>query len=836
MIDESIKKVLILGSGPSKIGSETELDAAAFQMMIALKKHNIRVMVMDNNPFSLTMSESQGNDVFIKEINVKNVLEIIKEVKPDAIIPIIGGLRAIHVTQELQNQGILSELNIRVLGISKESLNVLNNPDRMKSTLNHVNEPSVPSKIIKTESEAFEVVREIGFPVIVKQINQRNREGTERYICNNAEDLSDCLENNFLQDDGVCVIEKSIVGYKQVEMVGVRDQTNTKILISGLENIDAVGVHSGDSMVITPVQTLNDIEYQKLRTATFKIMDALNVVGVCHIQFALDTTSENNYYVTKITPLIGGSSALAARSTGYPIVYVCTNLLLGNSFSEIKLNHKYHHLTPIIEPTLDHIVVKMPVWPFDNIPEADQHLNTKMKSVGSTIGVGRTVEEALLKALRSSQFSPRDVLPSMHEISSDELISQLIHPKSNRLLVLIEALRRGYEIDELEELSKINKFYFYKLKALLEVEELIINHPMELHTIETAHNYGFGDSMMAETWNQPIEKVRKLFHDQNEYPTYKAIEPSAGEFDQGIKSFYSSYEKENESTKESDKTALVIGRGGNKLGPNTAADFYTAEMLIQLHKIGYRTIVMNNNPNALSLSPQISDKQYIEPIQLGAILNIIELEKPVRVFIPGNRHFLLKQLKKYTNLNVQVLPPDQETGVILPKDVTYALNFFVTKTDSYFIGTEKLISNNKSNLDYVTTYEAPYILDKESLENNIKLSQSHIKKSNWIGLVQILFNKKKNGQSEYVGIRPLRLTETVFISQATGINWIKELVKFYTNKLDINKLIDSINYAPTTQTTMQATFPFKQLNVDIDHANSSQEVGAKVKFKPIKIE
>ncbi|MCT6840016.1 MAG: ATP-grasp domain-containing protein, partial [Apilactobacillus kunkeei] len=369
MIDNKIKKVLILGGGPSKIGSETELDAAAFQMMTALKKNGVQVLVIDNNPFSLTLSEVQPANVFIKEINLKNVLDVIKKESPDAIIPIAGGLRAIHVTQELLNQGILSDLGVRVLGISKESLKVINNPDKMKIAINSIDEPAVPSKIVRSESEAFEVVREIGFPVNIKKVSRK--ESTERIICNNAEELSDMLEDEF-KDDSVCIIEKSIVGYKQIETVAVRDQTNTKILISGLENIDAVGVHSGDSIVISPVQTLGDIEYQSLRTATFKMMDLLNIVGLCHIQFALDPNDASNYYITKINPLINSSSALAARSTGYPLVYVCTNLLLGNSLPEIQLHANYHRLTPIMEPTLDHVVIKMPVWPFDNVPEANQ--------------------------------------------------------------------------------------------------------------------------------------------------------------------------------------------------------------------------------------------------------------------------------------------------------------------------------------------------------------------------------------------------------------------------------------------------------------------------------
>ncbi|UQS85373.1 ATP-grasp domain-containing protein [Apilactobacillus apisilvae] len=823
---KNIKKVLILGSGPSSIGNETELDAGAFQIMVALKKNGIQTLIMDNNPFSLSMVEVQPANTFVKEINFKNVLAVLKKEQPDAIIPITGGLRAIHITQELLNQGILKELNVEILGISNEALKTVNDSNRMKMIINQSNEPFIPSKLVNNESEAFDVIRDIGFPVIVKPVN--NNYSSKRQVCKNADEMSDFIDSN--PSDTKYIIEKSVVGFKQIEMVGIRDSNGTEILINGLENIDAVGVHSSDSIVISPIQTLTDIDYQKLRTATFKIMENLDLVGVCHLQFALSNT-DSNYFITKINPLINQSTALTARCAGYPLVYACANLMLGKLLNEIQLPKEYNHLTPMLEPTLDHIMVKIPVWPFENIPEASQRLNTVMKSVGSTIGIGRTVEEALLKALRSSQFSPRDVLPNMNNLDNDELINRLIHPQSNRLLVLIEAIRRGYQVEELEELSKINKFYFYKLKNLLDIEKLIVDEPMKLTTIETAHQYGFGDGMMAETWSVPIQTVRAIYHRVNQYPTYKTIESSAGELEQNIESFYSSFEKENESHQESDQTALVIGRGGNKLGPNTAADYYTAELLIQLHKLGYNTIVINNNPNALSLCPQISDKQYIEPIQLGAILNVIELEKPVRIFIPGNRHFLMRQLKKYDNLNVQVLPPDQDTGVILPKNVSYALNFFVTKEKSYFIVSEKLISNFNHDLDYVTNYEAPYLdIDKKQLNSDINISIEHIQKSNWIGLVQILFNQKSDGTSEYVGIRPLRLTETIFLSKATGINWIRELVKFYTHNFN-DKIMNHINSSRQRTTVMRANFPFKQLNVNKEHGDSSQEVGAKITFR-----
>ncbi|MCL0311708.1 ATP-grasp domain-containing protein [Apilactobacillus sp. TMW 2.2459] len=833
MIDNDIKKVLILGGGPSKISQENELDNSSFETALLLKQNNIQPFIVDNNPFSLTASTIDNEYVYTVEVNSKNVKHIIESTHPDALIATLGGLKAINVAQSLVTSGFLQKHNVKLLGLNNKALKMINNPYHIKKIIRAVSEPVVPSEIVSSEHEAFSIVREIGFPVIVKSISAH--ENTHRQICQNSESLSDALTEGFEKSSvDKCAIEKSVVGYKQVEMVGLRDADGTKILISGLEDIDPVGIHSGDSIVVAPIQTLTDPEYQSLRNATFKIIEFLKIVGSCHVEFALDS-NDGNYFITKINLNYNRNMALVERATGYPLQYVTTLLYLGVNLKSVELPAEYHRLTAIMEPTIDHVVVKMPVWPFENVKHADEHLNTIMKSVGSTIGVGRSVEEAMLKALRSSQFSPKDILPSMRDISNDELISQLIHPQINRFLVLIEALRRGYQVEDLTELTKIDQFYFYKLKQLLNTEEKIINYPLKLETIEAAHQNGFGDGMMSETWDVPIDYIKKLSMQAKSIPTYKMIEPSAGEFDENILSFYSSYEIENESSQFSNKTALVIGRGGNKLGPNTAADYYTAEILIQLRKVGYKTVIINNNPNSLSLNPNLSDKRYIEPIQLGDILNIIRTEKPVRVFVPGNRHYLMKEIKKEQNLNVQILPPDQETGVILPKKVTYALNFFVTKQKSYFIATEKLI-NNKSNgnIDFITNYQIPFFINKVQLSKDIDISQEQIAKSNWIGLVQILFNKE-NGISEYVGIRPLRLTETIFMSHATGINWIRELVKFYTNKLETNELDTNIKNLKISKVfNMQANFPFKQLRVNKKYGDSSQEVGARITFNDIK--
>lgn len=825
-----INKVLLLGGGPTSIGHENELDAAAFERLIALRKTGAQIIYVDDNPFSVTSEEIQPANVYVQQVNFKNVVNIIEKEQPDAIMATTGGLNAMQIAWQLSESGVLSANNVTLLGIKPADLRKVIDNQKLRDLLTEISEKVIASKIVADDSEAMDFVREVGFPVIVKPISASH--DTSRFICNNTDELEDALDVSFKRTYiKRCSIEQSIVGYKEIEMVGVRDTNGNKMLITGLEDMDPIGIHSGDSIIFAPTQTLINEEYQALRTATFRIMDALNVTGTCHVQFAQSRT-DSNYFVTKVSPFFTRNTLLAAKATGYPLTYVSSFLELGYTFTEIKLPTKYSKYLPFMEPTMDHVLVRIPLWPFRDINDVDQHLNTLMKSVGSTIGIGRTVEEAIIKSMHSSQFSPRDILPSVSKVDDDDVINQLIHPLASRILILMEALRRGFSIDELSELTRIDRFYFYKLNQLLRVQDYVINNPMSPHSVQVGHKYGFGDGMLAELWNVNISEITRMNRNTKQPVTYKEIEPSAGEFIEATNIFYSSYELENESQPFSGKTALVIGRGGNQLGPNSAADYYTTQILTSLKKAGYKTIIMNTNPNAVSLTPQLSDKQYIEPIQLGNILNIINVDQPDVVFLPGNRHYLSKQLKQFTGLNVVVLPPDQKVAVYKEQEATAAVDLFIQDDEIIPVTTLSFFNhNNRLDLHHINDYQEPMSHWETDEQPLIKQAISSVDPTECQGLVQVLFDQSG---SEYTctGIRPVRITETAFLTKTTGVNWINVLVRKYLGLLDMESLREQLRPAEHKRySIMTAKFPFKELQSNRQEGTTKQEVGASLSFK-----
>ncbi|MFC6274974.1 carbamoyl phosphate synthase [Levilactobacillus tangyuanensis] len=826
-----LQKVLIIGSGPTEIGHETELDSATVQIITRLKKQGIRTSIIDNNPFSVALEEIQPTNMYIQAVTTENVRHILEKDMPDAIIPTLGGLVGIRIVQELIENGDIRRLGITLLGMPTTTMNQVNNPAALNATLKEIHEPVIEAKIVETTDEAMGLVENIGFPLIVKPVAPRL--DTNRMICENVDEMITALNQGFQQSRfDQCTLEHSVVGFKEIEMVAVRDIADTKILISGLENVDPIGIHSGDSILVAPTQTLNDREYQNLRDATFRIATELGVVGVLHLSFALNP-ADQRFYVTKVAPYFTRGVALAARTTGYPVALVVGSLLLGQRLVDVKLPSRYVKQTAVIEPTVDHVSVRIPIWPFQEVPDADQHLDTVMKAVGSTVGLGRSVEEAMLKAVRSSQFSPRDVLPSVSNLTDGEMIRQLIHPLANRILVLIEALRRGYSPAELSELTKIDNFYFVKLQHLLEIEKQIQANPMDVETLRAGRYYGFGDGMIARIWQTDTAAIRKLSASAKIMPTYKMIEPTAGEFDEETSGYYSTFEYENESQPLGDRTALVLGRGGNQLGPNSAAEYFTTEMLKQLKRAGYHTILMNTNPNAIAIAPEFSDKQYVDPIQLGDVLNVIHVEQPDIVIVPGNRHFLARELAKLP-LNLHVLPPDQETGEPLPESATIGVSLFVNDDQKVAIGVMDLIAPGMNKkLSQVTAFRMPAELPKAKRLNLVEQAKQAVSERQLTGMVQVLFAPKsaESKQLEVVGVRPTRLTEMAFLSKVTGINWVRMLTRQHIGTLDDAELT-AVNIDLNSQRValMNAAFPFRQLHVLNRPGSTDQEVGATIAF------
>ncbi|MGY5339872.1 carbamoyl phosphate synthase preATP-grasp domain-containing protein [Levilactobacillus spicheri] len=827
---ENLQKVLIIGSGPTEIGHETELDSATVQILTVFKKHGVRTLVIDNNPFSVALEEIQPTNMYIQAVTTVNVRHILEKDQPDALLATLGGLQGIRIAQELLENGDLGRYGIRLLGMPATTLRQINNPAALNATLKDIHEPVIEAQVVQTADEALGLVEAIGFPLIVKPVAPRV--DTNRTICENVDEMLTALNQGFQQSRfDQCTLERSVVGYKEIEMVALRDVADTEILIGGLEDVDPIGIHSGDSIAVTPPQTLTDREYQDLRDATFRMASELGIVGVLHVNFALNPANQH-FYVTKVAPYFTRGVTLAARTVGYPISLVTGALLLGQRLVDVKLPSAFTKQTAIMEPTNDHVSVRIPLWPFQEVPDADQHLNTVMKAVGSTIGIGRSVEEAMLKSVRSSQFSPRDVLPSVSQLTDGEMISQLIHPLANRILVLIEALRRGYSPEELSELTKIDPFYFVKLQHLLTIEREIMDNPRDVDTLRRARYYGFGDGMIARIWQTDTATIRQLSAQAQIQPTYKMIEPTAGEFPEDLSGYYSTFEYENESQPLGDRTALVLGRGGNQLGPNSAAEYFTTEMLKQLKRAGYHTILMNTNPNAIGVAPEFSDKQYVDPIQLGDVLNVIHVEHPDIVIVPGNRHYLTRELKKLP-LNLHVLPPDQETGEPAPKEAKIGVSLFVHQQQKIAVGVMDMIAPGMNKaLSQVTAFRMPAELPKAKRVNLVELAKQAVSERQVTGMVQVLFAPKGDTkQLEVVGVRPTRLTEMAFLSKVTGINWVRMLTRQHIGTLDDAELAKiSVDINSTRVALMNAAFPFRQLHVLNRPGSTDQEVGATIAF------
>lgn len=823
-MENKLKKILIVGAGPSGIGQECELDSAAFQALHVWKRLGIETFLLDNNPYSVILQEMNADHVYIKPVNTDNAKHVIESEHVDAITSVFGGVNALKVIQRLNKNGILEENNVDIIGLNKDNIDLFNNENRLNQRLKEYGIPTPDYYIVSNFDELRNVIDKISFPISVRPLDPKTRQ--QRSIFQNMEQVTNEADNIFDESkSGKCLIEREIVGYKEIGTVSLRDTMGTKMMISSLEDMNPVGVNSNDSVVFTPSQTLSDTQIQMIRSISFEIMDVLGIKGVCHVQFALNAETDD-CFVLKVNPSFNMSTTLAARSTGYPVALVTSQLLLNYPIMKVKLPERFHKFTSILQPISDHITVKIPIWPFEQLPEADARLGTKTKSIGSVIGVGRSCEAALLKGIRSSQSSPKDVLPSYSELSEDELISQLIHPTDIQLPILFEALSRHYTVEDLHELTKIDRFFFIVMANIDQSRSYILQHQNDPKAFRLAHEMGFGDGMLSSIWHINIDKLRR----KDSYKTYKMIEPTAGEFPEQINSFYASYEIDNESNQIGNKTALVIGKGRNKIGPNVASDFYTSELLIQLKKIGFNTVILNNNPNSASLAPMMSDKQYIEPIQLGEILDVIQTEKPKYVFLPGNRHFLIRELSKYAEINLVILPPNQKNAVWYGSHVDFAFDLLVTDDQIIPISTVGFKSEDGSDdINLQTDYYVPYGKDALNIDSLVQKAKVAVKNQNIHGLVQVLFYKDQD-QIKITGVRPLRITETVLLNMSTGINWIGVLIRMATGHLNIEKIKKEVPKidSSTHFTVMQASFPFKQLGVYDYKKDRSLESGAKL--------
>ena len=533
------ERVLIIGGSANDFGRETEGDVAAYQVVHVLKQYGHEVVVVDDNPYSFT-SARHDIQVIEQTLTVENLVQIINDEHITAMVASVGGSTATRLGADILK--LMGNGAPTVLGLSLPVMQATQNTKYLHERLQQLNIPTVQSRLASNVGEVFDATRDFELPVVIRPVAPMGQ--TLRLQVEDTDDLEEAAETALARSITHQVnIDKSIRGYQEISMLVIRDKSNSTILIGGVEDMDPVGIHSADSITITPIQTLPDPVYQKLRAAAFKVIRGFDVVGLLEVRFAVDPKN-NEYVITRVTPYFDRTAALLVAATGYPLVPVVVRLMLGENIEDVQTPVIGANHTALLEPTMDHIVIRFPIFSFgdfeSNGVKTEHRLNTVQKSVGATMGVGRSVEEALEKAIRAAHFNNRNFSPHvMNAIPDNEIIEQLIYPRDNRIFVLMEALRRGYTVDELAEMTKINAFYFYKLSQINKLEETVKNNAWQTDVLKLAKYYGLSDGLIARLWHAKFEEIRRYRWDNGILPTFKAFEPSAGEFEEAANQYYS---------------------------------------------------------------------------------------------------------------------------------------------------------------------------------------------------------------------------------------------------------------------------------------------------------
>ncbi len=628
---EDIHKIMVIGSGPIIIGQAAEFDYSGTQACLALREEGYKVVLVNSNPATIMTDTTIADKVYIEPLTVESISRIIRQEYPDAILPTLGGQVGLNMALALAKSGILDELNIELLGTKLKSIEQAEDREEFKELCKSLGEPVPPSLTVHKVQEALDFADKIGYPIIVRPAFTMG--GTGGGICNDRDELTRICKNGLeLSPVTECLIEKSIAGYKEVEFEVMRDSEDNAMIVCCMENFDPVGIHTGDSIVFSPSQTLSDKEYQMLRDCSLKLIRALKIEGGCNVQLALDPNSFD-YDVIEVNPRVSRSSALASKATGYPIAKMAAKIAVGMTLDEIK-NPVTGTTYAEFEPALDYVVCKIPRWPFDKFAKADRTLGTQMKATGEVMAIGRTAEEAFQKAVHSLEIDEKDLYsPEAHAASDAKLERKLVKAQDDRLFYLAEAFRRGYSLEDLHELTKINFYFLDIVKHMAELEKTIEHHEDDVDVLRIAKKYGFSDHTIANLWDEDEDEVRKLRKENGIIPVYKMVDTCAAEFESQTPYFYSTYDGENESHRSGKKSVIVIGSGPIRIGQGVEFDYATVHCVKALQKMDYEAIVINSNPETVSTDFSISDKLYFEPLTLEDVLNVCDLEKPEGVIV-----------------------------------------------------------------------------------------------------------------------------------------------------------------------------------------------------------
>ena len=648
-----LKKILVVGSGPIVIGQAAEFDYAGTQACLALKEEGYEVILCNSNPATIMTDTSIADKVYMEPLTLEYAAKIVRHERPDAIVPGIGGQTGLNLAMQLEKKGILKECQVELLGTGSDSIERAEDREMFKELCEELGEPVLPSAIANTVDEALEAAHKIGYPLVLRPAFTLG--GTGGGFADNEHELMELIKNALaISPVHQVLIEKSIKGFKEIEYEVIRDANDTAITVCNMENIDPVGIHTGDSIVVCPSQTLTNKEYQMLRDSALKIIRALKIEGGCNVQFALDPKSFK-YYLIEVNPRVSRSSALASKASGYPIARVSAKISVGMTLDEIMLVN-----TPAsFEPALDYVVTKMPRFPFDKFTDANHKLGTQMKATGEVMGVGRTFEESLLKAIRSLEIGVNHLyMQKFNSEKTDSLIKYIKIGTDDRIYAIAELLRRGCETSVICTQTGIDRFFIDKMKKIVNMENKLKQCAGDMEVLYQAKKTGFSDKEIAQLWDKKEKDIFKLRKDSGIFPVYKMIDTCASEFDSYVPYFYSTYEAENESFAESRKKIIVLGSGPIRIGQGVEFDYSTVHAVKTIKEAGFESIIINNNPETVSTDYTTSDKLYFEPLCVEDVMNVVELEKPDGVIASLGGQTAINLAKPLEERGVKIIGTD----------------------------------------------------------------------------------------------------------------------------------------------------------------------------------
>ncbi len=625
---KDIKKVMVIGSGPIVVGQAAEFDYAGTQACTALKEEGYEVVLVNSNPATIMTDPEIAHKVYMEPLTLEYVAKIVRYERPDAIVPGLGGQTGLNLAVQLAKKGVLEECGVEILGTSFESIEKAEDRELFKELCESIGEPVLPSDVACSIEHAVEIASRIGYPVILRPAFTLG--GTGGGFADNEEELRELMRTALdLSPVHQVLVEKSIKGFKEIEFEVMRDANDTVIAICSMENLDPVGVHTGDSIVVAPAQTLSNKEYQLLRDSALKLIRALKIEGGCNVQFALDPLSFD-YYLIEVNPRVSRSSALASKASGYPIARVSAKIAVGLHLDEIDLGH----IPASFEPALDYIVTKIARFPFDKFADASNELGTQMKATGEVMSIGRTMEESLLKAVRSLETGVCHIHHKKFDnLPTEEILDYIRKATDDRLYAIAELLRRDVDAGHIYNRTKIDMFFLDKIKNIVDFEKRIKANPLDTEILREAKAMGFGDKFIGQLWGCTEAEIYKMRKEAGIMPVYKMIDSCASEFHARTNYFYSTYETENESIPTDRRKIVVLGSGPIRIGQGVEFDYSTVHAIWSIRKAGYEAIIINNNPETVSTDHTTGDKLYFEPLTVEDVMNVLDLEKPEGVIV-----------------------------------------------------------------------------------------------------------------------------------------------------------------------------------------------------------